>query len=127
MILKAREVKELNNTVNALLPLQLKMPFAYEIAVVAREIHDADAKINVMKQEIIERYAKRNSQGELIIDNETGTIQVEENKISQVNKELDNLYTRDIEINLNKIKIENLKDLELTVGQIATLIPLIEK
>ena len=125
MILKGREIKELNSTINTLLPLQLKMPFAYEAAVIAREIHDVDAKIEVMKQEIIERYAKRNEQGGLVIEN--GAIQIQEDKVSQANKELDDLYSREIEVNVTKIKMENIKDLELTVGQIATLIPLIEK
>ena len=127
MILKAREIKNLNDTIQILLPLQLKMPFAYEVACIAREVRENDMMINTMRQEIIERYAKRDENGHVIVNSENGTVDVDEGKIPELNKELDGLFNREIELESNKIKLDDIKDLDLTVGQIEALIPLIEK
>ena len=127
MILKAREIKNLNDTIKILLPLQLKMPFAYEVACIAREVRENDMMISTMRQEIIERYAKRDENGRVIVNSENGTVDVDEEKIPELNKELDNLFNREIELESNKIKLNDIKDLDLTVGQIEALIPLIEK
>ena len=127
MTLKAREIKNLNDTLQILLPFQLKMPFAYEIACIAREVRENDMMISTMRQEIIERYAKRDENGSMIINPENGTIEVDEERVSELNKELDNLFNRDIELKSNKIKLDDIKDLDLTVGQIEALISLIEE
>ena len=127
MTLKAREIKNLNDTLQILLPLQLKMPFAYEVACIAREVRENDMMISTMRQEIIERYAKRDENGSMIINPENGTIEVDEERVSELNKELDNLFNRDIELKSNKIKLDDIKDLDLTVGQIEALISLIEE
>lgn len=127
MILKAREIKNLNDTIQILLPLQLKMPFAYEVACIAREVRENDMMISTMRQEIIERYAKRDENGHVIVNSENGTVDVDEEKIPELNKELDGLFNREIELESNKIKLDDIKDLDLTVGQIEALIPLIEK
>ena len=127
MILKAREIKNLNDTIKILLPLQLKMPFAYEVACIAREVRENDMMISTMRQEIIERYAKRDENGRVIVNSENGTVDVDEEKIPELNKELDNLFNKEIELESNKIKLNDIKDLDLTVGQIEALIPLIEK
>ena len=55
MILKAREIKNLSETMDTLLPLQLKMPFAYEVASIAREVRENNFMINAMRQEIVEK------------------------------------------------------------------------
>lgn len=127
MTLKAREIKNLNDTLQILLPLQLKMPFAYEVACIAREVRENDMMISTMRQEIIERYAKKDENGSMIINSENGTIEVDEERVSELNKELDNLFNRDIELKSNKIKLDDIKDLDLTVGQIEALISLIEE
>ena len=127
MILKAREIKNLNDTIQILLPLQLKMPFAYEVACIAREVRENDMMISTMRQEIIERYAKRDENGHVIVNSENGTVDVDEGKIPELNKELDSLFNKEIELESNKIKLDDIKDLDLTVGQIEALIPLIEK
>ena len=127
MILKAREIKKLNDTIQILLPLQLKMPFAYEVACIAREVRENDMMISTMRQEIIERYAKRDENGHVIVNSENGTVDVDEEKIPELNKELDGLFNREIELESNKIKLDDIKDLDLTVGQIEALISLIEE
>ena len=83
--------------------------------------------ISTMRQEIIERYAKRDENGHVIVNSENGTVDVDEGKIPELNKELDSLFNREIELESNKIKLDDIKDLDLTVGQIEALIPLIEK
>lgn len=126
MILKAREIKNLSETMDTLLPLQLKMPFAYEVASIAREVRENNFMINAMRQEIVERFAERDDNGQIRINQEDGTVEVQEGKYAELNAELDKLMNRDIELNSNKIKLVDIKDLDLTVGQISALIPLID-
>lgn len=126
MILKAREIKNLSETMDTLLPLQLKMPFAYEVASIAREVRENNFMINAMRQEIVERFAERDDNGQIRINQEDGTVEVQERKYAELNAELDKLMNRDIELNSNKIKLVDIKDLDLTVGQISALIPLID-
>jgi hypothetical protein len=126
MILKAREIKNLSETMDTLLPLQLKMPFAYEVASIAREVRENNFMINAMKQEIVERFAERDDNGQIRVNQEDGTVEVQEGKYAELNAELDKLMNRDIELNSNKIKLVDIKDLDLTVGQISALIPLID-
>lgn len=126
MILKAREIKSLSETMDTLLPLQLKMPFAYEVASIAREVRENNFMINAMRQEIVERFAERDDNGQIRINQEDGTVEVQEGKYAELNAELDKLMNRDIELNSNKIKLVDIKDLDLTVGQISALIPLID-
>lgn len=126
MILKAREIKNLSETMDTLLPLQLKMPFAYEVASIAREVRENNFMINTMRQEIVERFAERDDNGQIRINQEDGTVEVQEGKYAELNAELDKLMNRDIELNSNKIKLVDIKDLDLTVGQISALIPLID-
>ena len=127
MNIKARELENLNNTIQVLLPMQLKMPFAYKVACIAREVRENYSMINVMRQEILERYAKRDENGQVIIDQQNGMITVEPEKVMETNKELDKLFSRDIELKCDKIKIDDIKDLDLTVGQLEALIPLVEE
>ena len=126
MILKAREIKNLSETMDTLLPLQLKMPFAYEVASIAREVRENNFMINAMKQEIVERFAERDDNGQIRVNQEDGTVEVQEGKYAELNSELDKLMNRDIELKSNKIKLVDIKDLDLTVGQISALIPLID-
>ena len=125
--IKARELENLNNTIQVLLPMQLKMPFAYKVACIAREVRENYSMINVMRQEILERYAKRDENGQVIIDQQNGMVTVEPEKVMETNKELDKLFSRDIELKCDKIKIDDIKDLDLTVGQLEALIPLVEE
>lgn len=127
MNIKARELENLNNTIQVLLPMQLKMPFAYKVACIAREVRENYSMINVMRQEILERYAKRDENGQVIIDQQNGMVTVEPEKVMETNKELDKLFSRDIELKCGKIKIDDIKDLDLTVGQLEALIPLVEE
>lgn len=127
MNIKARELENLNNTIQVLLPMQLKMPFAYKVACIAREVRENYSMINVMRQEILERYAKRDENGQVIIDQQNGMVTVEPEKVMETNKELDKLFSRDIELKCDKIKIDDIKDLDLTVGQLEALIPLVEE
>lgn len=127
MNIKARELENLNNTIQVLLPMQLKMPFAYKVACIAREVRENYSMINVMRQEILERYAKRDENGQVIIDQQNGMVTIEPEKVIETNKELDKLFSRDIELKCDKIKIDDIKDLDLTVGQLEALIPLVEE
>lgn len=126
MILKVRELNNLYDTIQTLSLLQIKIPLGYTIACIAKEIHEKYNMCEEMRQNIIEKYAKYDEEGKMIF-NENNLIAIDEQRINELNKELDKLFSTEVELDTKKIKLNDIKDLDLTVGQIESLIPIIEK
>ena len=124
---KNREIENLNGTVQNLLSLQLKMPLGFQIACLAREVHQAFNELNTKRTAIISKYAKRDENNQVIINKENGMVEIDDEDVKQVDSELDELYNTYVELSAEKIKLDDIKDLDLTVGQIESLVPFIEK
>lgn len=124
---KNREIENLNGTVQNLLSLRLKMPVGFQIACLAREVHQAFNELNAKRTAIISKYAKRDENDKVIINKENGMVEIDDEDVKQVDSELDELYNTYVELSAEKIKLDNIKDLDLTVGQIESLVPFIEK
>lgn len=127
MEISNRQLETLNTTVSNLLPLQLKLPLGYQIACIARDVHEAFDKLNADRTMIITKYAKKDENGQIITNRETNMIEIDDEDAKIVDKELNELFSRKIEIKSEKIKLNDIIDLELTVGQIEALVPFIEK
>lgn len=127
MEISNRQLETLNTTVSNLLPLQLKLPLGYQIACIARDVHEAFDKINANRTLIITKYAKKDDNGQVITNPETHMVELTEENAKMVDKELNELYNQKSEIKSEKIKLADMMDLDLTVGQIEALIPFIEK
>lgn len=124
---KNREIENLNGTVQNLLSLRLKMPLGFQIACLAREVHQAFNELNTKRTAIISKYAKRDENNQVIINKENGMVEIDDEDVKQVDSELDELYNTYVELSAEKIKLDDIKDLDLTVGQIESLVPFIEK
>lgn len=126
MEIKARELKELSDTIRELLPLQLNINLSYKIACIAREIREKQNMVDTLKEELIETYAKKDEKGMTLISEE-GVVEIDKKDAAELNKQLNDLMVRNIEINIEKIKLDDILDLNLTIGQMTSLLPLIEK
>lgn len=124
---KNREIENLNGTVQNLLSLRLKMPVGFQIACLAKEVHQAFNELNTKRTAIISKYAKRDENNQVIINKENGMVEIDDEDVKQVDSELDKLYNTYVELSAEKIKLDDIKDLDLTVGQIESLVPFIEK
>lgn len=124
MRLKYREIKDLYETIQLLIPLHLTMPFGYQVAKTAKELRECYNEINKKRQDIIAKYAEKNENGIVITEN--GNVEINKENVNKLDRELSNLFDTTISIDLDKFDIDDVKDLDLTVGQIETLIPIIE-
>ena len=124
---KNREIENLNGTVQNLLSLRLKMPVGFQIACLAKEVHQAFNELNTKRTAIISKYAKRDENNQVIINKENGMVEIDDEDVKQVDSKLDKLYNTYVELSAEKIKLDDIKDLDLTVGQIESLVPFIEK
>lgn len=127
MEISNRQLETLNTTVSNLLPLQLKLPLGYQIACIARDVHEAFDKINANRTMIITKYANKDENGQVITNPETHMVELTEENAKMVDKELNELYAQKSEIKSEKVKLSDMMDLDLTVAQIEALIPFIEK
>lgn len=127
MEISNRQLETLNTTVSNLLPLQLKLPLGYQIACIARDVHEAFDKINASRTMIITKYANKDENGQVITNPETHMVELTEENAKMVDKELNELYAQKSEIKSEKVKLSDMMDLDLTVAQIEALIPFIEK
>ena len=128
MEISLRQVEVLNNTIQELLPLKLELSLAFQLASLAREIHEAFDMLNTERTKIVTKYAKKDDNGQIVVDKENNNmIEIPDEDVKKVDAELDELFARKIELQSNKIQLEAIKDLDLTVGQIEALVPFIEK
>ncbi|MBR2430478.1 hypothetical protein IKB17_03315 [bacterium] len=127
MEISNKQIEALNSTVQILLPLQLKLPLAYQIACIARDVHEAFDKLNTERTEIITKYAKKDENGKVVTNSENHMIEIDDKDVKNVDKELNELFSKKVELKTEKIKLEDIKDLDLTVAQIEALVSFIEK
>ena len=84
--------------------------------------------LNTERTKIVTKYAKKDDNGQIVVDKENNNmIEIPDEDVKKVDAELDELFARKIELQSNKIQLEAIKDLDLTVGQIEVLVPFIEK
>lgn len=128
MEVNLRQIEVLNNTIQNLLSLKLELSVAFQLASLAREIHEAFDMLNTERTKIITKYAKKDENGQMVVNKENNNmIEIPDEDVSKVDAELDELFARKVELKSGKIKLEAIKDLDLTVGQIEALVPFIEK
>lgn len=90
-----------------------------------RQVAEKEGEFYVAKfQEIIDTYAKKDEQGNLIFSGDNEQILIQEDKIDECNKALDELQNIKIEVNNYDLTIEDLGDnCECTPDELEALMP----
>ena len=104
----------------------LPVKTAFKIARLIRELDKENTTFDESRRQIIEKYAERDENGR-IKQTPEGNIQLQQDKIEECNNELVELLNTTIEINVDKISIDALGDIELTPVQIINLEAFIEE
>ena len=128
MEISLRQIEALNGAIQELLPLKLELSLAFQLASLAKEVHEAFNMLNIERTKVITKYAKKD-ENRLIIANKDNSnmIEIPDEDVKKVDAELDELFAKKIELKSEKIQLSAIKDLDLTVGQIEVLVPFIEK
>ncbi len=122
------KISELLNSTETLQKLSQK-DFKAKLAwSIARLLKAAEAEIqsfNDTRMNLIRKYGEKDENGELITD-EKGNCKIEQNAIESFSNELNELLNTEVEINANKIKVDQLEEVDFTPSEIVILEPFIE-
>ena len=117
------KISELLNSTEALQKLarmQLKAKLAWNVS---RLLKAADVEIqdfNEARLNLIRKYGEKDENGELITD-ENGNCKILPESIEEFTAELNELAASEVEINANKVRIDDLENLDFTPADMATL------
>lgn len=104
---------------------QLPIRVAFRIARLIRELDKENATFESSRKAIIEKYAMRDEAGKIAQAND-GNIILQQNKIEDCNNEWNELLSAEVEINADKISIEDLENIEMTPAQVYNIEAFIE-
>lgn len=121
-------LEQLLNSTDGLKGLSQKPLKARPAYAISKILKAADAEMttfNDTRMELIKKYGEKDETGELKSD-ENGNVHIVDEMLSTFNKELQDLLSTSIDINANKIRIEDIGDVEFTPAEMAQLDDFIE-
>ena len=99
---------------------------AFKIARILKKLDDEIKTFNDTRTAIIKKYAEIDENGELVID-DNGNCKLKADTIADFNKELGELLDTTIEVNVDKLKVDDLDAGNFTPSEMIVLEPLIEE
>lgn len=99
---------------------QLKAKTAWQVSKVLKLAEEEMQTFNDTRMEVLKKYAEKDENGELITD-ENNNCKIIPEKISEFNDELTELLDNEIELNVNKINIDDLGDIDFTPAEMNAL------
>lgn len=121
-------LEQLVNSTEGLRELSQKTLKARPAYAVAKILKAAEAEMtgfNDTRMNLIKKYGEKKEDGELNTD-ENGNVHITPESLADFNKELQELLDTQVEINANKIRIEDIGDVEFTPAEMAQLDNFIE-
>ena len=120
-VLNFRDNADFFSTVN--LPLK----GAYKINKIRKAVEKEGEFYSEELQKIIEKYAKRDENGEFVFNEDGSQIMINEEQIEECNKDLNDLQDLEIKVDNFNLSIEDLgEDLECTPDQLEILMPFMD-
>lgn len=92
---------------------------AFKVARLIRELDKENEMFDKQRIDIVTRYAKRDENGDMIEEN--NQVLIDDDKMQQFQDEFNALLDTEVEVNAEKLDIEDLGDIELTPKQIMNL------
>lgn len=122
---KIVELLNSTDTLQKLSQQDFKAKLAWSIA---RLLKSAEAEIqsfNETRMNLIRKYGEKDENGELITD-EKGNCKIDQESLTEFSTQLGDLLETTVEINANKIKVEQLDDVDFTPSEMTILEPFID-
>lgn len=104
----------------ALSEKKLKARCAFAVAKLLKAADEEITRFNETRMELITKYGEKDEQNQLKSD-EQGNVHIPREVLDDFNSELKELLDTPIEINSNKIKIEDIGDIEFTPNEMSQL------
>ena len=107
--------------------VNLPLKAAYKLNKVRKAVEKEGEFYSEKFQEILNQYAKKDENGELIFNENGDQIMIKEDMIDECNKALNDLQTLEVQIETYGLSIDDFgEDLECTPDQLAALMPFME-
>lgn len=122
------KIADLLNSTDVLQKLaqkDFKAKLAWSIARLLRTAEEEIKNFNETRMNLITKYGEKDDNGELITD-DNGNCKIVPESIVNFSNELEDLLQTEVEINANKIDIEQLENLDFTPSEISVLEPFID-
>lgn len=116
-------IADLVNSTEALQKLagmELKAKLAFQVSRVLKAADKEIQAFNETRMSLIKKNGEKDENGELITD-ENGNCKIPPENIEEFSKELNDLLKDEVEINANKLKIDDLGEIEFTPAEITQL------
>lgn len=105
----------------------LPLKGAYKINKIRKQVEKEGEFYTEKFQEIVDKYAKKDENGNVVFTDDGGQIMIQEDKISECNKALEDLQNLEVEIETYDLTIDDLgEDLECTPDQLEALMAFME-
>lgn len=114
----------LNNTelLQKLAGTKLKAKLAWSISRLLKAAETEIQSFNDTRINLIKQYGEKDENGELITD-ENGNCKIPEESLKEFSAQLNELVNTEVEINANKLSIDDLENLDFTPAEMAQLEP----
>lgn len=116
-------IGDLVNSTEALQKLadkQLKAKLAWQVARLLKMIDAELQSFNDTRMNLVKKYGEKDETGSLITDDK-GNCKILPDLVNEFSKELKELVDTEIELNSNKLKIEDLENLNFSPAEMNTL------
>ena len=117
------KISSLLNSTEALQKLasaDLKAKLAWQVARLLKAAEVELQSFNETRMALIKKYGEKDAKGELVTD-EKGNCKIPPDAIDGFNTELNELITTEVEINVNKISIDDLENMSFTPNEMTLL------
>ena len=105
----------------------LPLKGAYKLNKIRKAVEKESEFYSDELQKIIEKYSKRDENGDYVFNEDGSQIMIDDDKIDECNEALSNLQELEIEVDNCNLTIEDLgEDIECTPDQLDALMPFIE-
>lgn len=120
-----KEIMQSTDLFNKLLDKECKAKVAYWIAKLVTEINKEYTIFNDTRKKLIEKYGKRDEEGNLITINDN--FELQEEYIQEFNEQINELLNETVELNINPIDINDLEEFKFKPNEMALLMPFVKK
>ena len=112
-------------SLRALSQKPLKARCAYAVSKILKAAETEMANFNEARMNLIRKYGEKDENDELVTD-ENGNAHVIPENIEEFTKELNDVLDSDVDINANKVRIDDLDDVKFTPTEMVQLDEFIE-
>jgi len=123
--LKISALVDATETLQKLSQKPLKAKAAFQVSRLLKEADKEAKEFNDTRIKLIDKYGEKDETGELKVD-ENGNCRVPPESINDFNAEMTELLNSEIEINANKLNINDLEEMEFTPSEMIALEPFVE-